>query len=237
MSDMNRITDKIRKLLAMANDARGNEQERDTALRQAYALLVKHNLDMADVEASAHEAEDPRIKNEFESWSQKWAKGIFHSMAKLFFCTYYSSRKINATKCRHVFVGRSGNATTAALMGEYIVTSILRECRRNYVHNLAPESRSFAIGAADRIWQRVVQLTAQTQAEASPGTALVLVDLYKAEANANEAFIKEQGTELVVKKTRQADVNLAAYTSGHRYGNTVSLNKQVGTTEAPKAIK
>ena len=58
-----RAVDKIKKLLALANDSRGNEQERDTALRQAHALLVKHNLDMADVENKSQANQDPRIDN------------------------------------------------------------------------------------------------------------------------------------------------------------------------------
>ena len=45
-----KIIDKIAKLLAVANgNAAGGEHERDTAMRMATKLLIKHNLSMVDI--------------------------------------------------------------------------------------------------------------------------------------------------------------------------------------------
>ena len=49
---MSDIRDKISKLLAMANDSRGNEHENETAMRMAERLMRQHNIDVADLEAS-----------------------------------------------------------------------------------------------------------------------------------------------------------------------------------------
>ena len=47
---MNPIIEKIRKLLALANGTGAADQERESALRMAHALLAKHNLSMSDTE-------------------------------------------------------------------------------------------------------------------------------------------------------------------------------------------
>jgi len=52
MSNLNaKVIDKINKLLALGNNAAAAQNERETALRQAYSLLAKHNLEMNDLKA------------------------------------------------------------------------------------------------------------------------------------------------------------------------------------------
>lgn len=55
MSDNKReqMLSKVRKLLALANDSRGNQQERDNALRQANKLMAVFNIQEADVTLEA----------------------------------------------------------------------------------------------------------------------------------------------------------------------------------------
>ena len=50
------IKDRINKLLAMANDARGNEHENEVAMRMAERLMRQHNIELADLEASSGKA-------------------------------------------------------------------------------------------------------------------------------------------------------------------------------------
>ena len=50
------IKDRINKLLAMANDARGNEHENEVAMRMAERLMRQHNIELADLEASTGKA-------------------------------------------------------------------------------------------------------------------------------------------------------------------------------------
>ena len=52
-----RHLDKIKKLLALAQDPGASPQEAETASRQAASLMAKHNLDMADLEAHELETE------------------------------------------------------------------------------------------------------------------------------------------------------------------------------------
>jgi Protein of unknown function (DUF2786) len=228
----NRILDRVRKMLALANDSAATEGERDNALRMAYNLLAKHNLTEEDVKRSGQQpADEERIDNSFTSWSQPWARTVFRAVAKLFFCNYYTGGKYSSTKMRHIYVGKVSNATTAALMGEYLVTSILRECRKLYRENLSPQSRAFATGAADRIYWRVDALIRE-QGEATPGTALVLANVYTQEKQGNDAFALAAWGELKAGKSRErAKVDRDAYRAGSEFGAKASLNAQLGTEE------
>jgi Protein of unknown function (DUF2786) len=232
MSD--KAFDKIKKLLALANDERGNEQERETALRQAYSLMAKHNIDMADIESHGHKPSEPRINFENDSWSWTWAKQTSMIVAELFFCKYYTSYKINGVKCRHHFVGLESNAMTAAVMADWIVYSIMKEGRKLHGGgNTSPGTRAFAIGAMHALHTRVQEIIKQTQADATPGNALVLASLYQTEQDANEELLPDN---LRTKKARASKVDGAAYALGHAFGASINLNRQVGQ-EARKLNK
>lgn len=223
---MEKQLDKIKKLLAFANDERGNETERETALRQAYALMAKHNIDMAEIEAHSTAPQEPRINFTNDSWSWMWAKQTSQIVAKLFFCKYYYSYQINGTKVRHHFIGKESNAMTAAVMSDWIVNSILKEGRKGHSGgNTGPQTRAFAIGAMHKLSKRVDEIIAQTQAEATPGNALVLASLYKTEDEANELLLPEN---LRTSKTRHSKVDIDAYLRGQAFGDSINLNKQVG---------
>lgn len=237
-----KILDRVRKMLALANDTRASEGERDNALRMAHNLLAKHNLSLADVEAAARNASDPRGEHTEVGWAQPWARTIYDAMAHLFFCRYAYGGKVNSTKLRHKMIGRASNATTALLMADYLCTSILRECRQQYVHNLSPESRQFATGAAHRIYWRVQQMIKDQAAQRaehpmSNGRALALADIYKLESEANALAVAELWPALVKGKPAP-DVPLTkAYFAGQEYGATAALNVQVGKKQDNKQLE
>ena len=221
-----RIIERIRKMLALANDPGATEGERDNALRMAYATMAKYNIDMAEVETD--EKEEERIDFENQSFSWKWARTVNSIIGELFFCKYYYGRKVNGTQCIHHFVGKESNAITAAVMADWIVKSILAEARKLYKQNTSPGARSFACGARDRLRERVYELRRAAQASHSePGTGLALINVYKAEAEANESFLKSSGVELVKTRSRASHVDRDAHRAGHEFGGTINLSPQV----------
>lgn len=221
---MDKILEKVKKLLALANDAGASEGERDNALRMAHNMLAKHNLSMVDL--NEHSAMEGRETHVLEGFNKKWCRQIGKSIAELFFCEYYFGEDINGTKCPHYFVGKQSNAVTASLMTEYLIASILKECRKNWKHNLAPESRAFAYGAADRIFSRVCEMRKNPEVEGE-GNALVVINLYKTEREANRAFMDKSGVSLVKIKSKAQPVNSRAYNKGFEYADGLSLNGQL----------
>lgn len=222
-----KILDRVRKLLALANDERGNETERETALRQAHAMLSKHGLDLAAVEAHEREKLDPRGRFQTEGWSMGWTRQVRQSIARLFMCVYVVGGKVNGTKERAYFIGRESNATTAMYMSTYVIENILKEGRRLYKHNLSPETRSFAQGCASRLRQRVHEMIAAKakEADATPGNAIALVALAQLEEDANREFMSSWATKTM--RSRSVAVDSGAYAAGRAHGDRIGLNLQM----------
>lgn len=232
-----RIIDRIKKMLTLANDQAATEGERDNALRMAYATMAKHNIDMGRVES--HGAEK-RMNFDNAGWSMIWACHIHNIIADLFFCKYYRGRKINGTKLEHHFVGKESNAVTAAYMATFVVTSILKEGRSNGWHNLSSEMRSFGLGAVNKLAERVREIKRseeQKQESSSAGTALVLASVYKTERDANLAFLKDEcGINLKPGGRGRGASNEQAFRQGQDFGGRINLNAQVSTSSVGKTL-
>lgn len=233
--DNEKVIDKIKKLLAIANDSAATEGERDNALRMAHKLLVKHNLDMKDLHK--HGINEPRLKADSETFQMKWCIVIASSMAKLFMCKMFLAGKINATKGRYSFVGLESNATTAVLMTEYVIASILKEARKRYKHNLSPESRAFGHGAANKIESRVNEMVDNVQQEI--GTGIVVRSMYQNEFDLNMEFVKKElGVNLVPVKSKKTKIdNWGAYIEGTNHGGKINLNMQLSEEEKEKQLQ
>jgi hypothetical protein len=233
-SEMDKIIERIKKMLALANDLAATEGERDTALRHAYNTMAKYNIDMASVDEHSREKQEARIDFPKVSWSWVWAKQVNNIVADLFFCKYYYFEKINGTQITHHFVGRESNAMTAAVMADWIVNSILKEARGLYKSNTSPATRSFCTGAMQALYRRVEEIKrAKAQEfEATPGTALVLASLYETEAAANELALP---AGLRHAKARNSKVQSDAYHAGKEFGNNINLDLQV--TEESRKLK
>lgn len=237
-----KIIARVQKLLNLANDDAASEGERENALRMAHATLLKHNIDMSQVDKFTRDKEDPREEMAVDGWNLVWCRGVRDAVARLFFCKYLIGGKINATRGRHYYIGRTSNVATAAYMSDWIIAGILKEADRLHGHRLNPNGRSFCVGVEDTIRHRVNRMITEAQQNDTPdtpaGTALVVMELYKSELDANAAFIAEQYGEIKSQKRRDTGVNEAAYSQGVSYGNTVNLSRQLGeSTTSTKRLK
>jgi hypothetical protein len=228
----NKILARIRKMMALANDAAASEGERDNALRMSYNLLAKYNLSMVDVENAVPQER----RDEFQAImvSTIWSKNCANIIANLFFCKYYSMGKVNSWKGYHVFVGKESNATTAMVLTEYVITSILKEARKLYKDDSCPAARSFALGVVAKLRERVREIKAAASASESttaPANALVLTNLHESEANANSALILARHGELKKGKAGKGITNGEAFGAGKQFGSKINLAPQVGSTK------
>src|ERR1700733_3738020 len=171
-TDSDKILEPVRKMLRLANDAGATEGERDNAMRMAHATLAKYNLDLAAIESTTqtHNPDEPRIETvgTFGGWP--WARSVCHSVAELFFCSYIYSKGQSAWKTHHYFIGRTSNATTAAIVAEFVVGAVSREAQRlaRECYGGAGFVRSFGWGAASRVRERVQQLKQDKQQIVDP---------------------------------------------------------------------
>ena len=219
-----KVLDRIKKMLALGNDSAATEGERETALRMAYNLLAKYNLTINDL-PSDQQQEEGRERADIVIYKAIWARSLAHSIANLFFCKYYFTRALN--RDNHFCSGRSSNVVTASYMADHIVRSIKKEAGQRYAVWTSPEGRSFCVGAAATIRQRIAEML-EKDTESTVGSALALIAVRKTEAIANDAWLAGEGVRLVSKKARASRVQGEAYGDGRAFGATVSLAAQVG---------
>lgn len=237
MEDFNkeRVVARIKKMLALANDAAATEGERDNALRMAHATLAKYNLSMAQVDATGGLSEE-RMAGNFELREYAWMRSVANAVGELFFCIMFYQRT-QVKHARYTFVGKESNARTAVEMTQFILSSIDREGVRQ-ARNMPGESprgnywRSFCKGAAARVYQRCQELIHaaqnQTAENAAPGTALVLASVYQSERQANEIVLRDKlGIHLRTRTSRQKRPGLDGFMAGQAYGDRLQLNKQI----------
>ena len=229
MSDMDKVLDRVKKMVTLGTNEGATEAERETALRMAYKILAKHNLSMSDLPGDS-KGED-RIKDSVTISADKWARNVAQSVGQLFFCKYFFLRTGTAGKDTHIFIGLQSNTVTAMHMTDYVIKSIKREASKRFKSPTSPEGRSFCVGTMATIHKRVVEIL-EDKTEAEPGTALAIVGLHKTEQEANLKFLEDEGTNLVKAKARRdTSLRIDAYFDGEKFGNEVQLNKQVGQTQ------
>jgi hypothetical protein len=176
--DKARVMERVRKMLALANDAAATEGERDNAMRMAHATLAKYNLTIGEAERAGAKPEG-RMQGELKMRNRPWRRLIAQAVAGLYFCEvcYMQTGRNNAVM---YFVGREANVLTATEMSAYIIESVNKEGRAYSNENSDGENSAyyrFCKGAAHRIWQRCTQLRAeaerasQQEAASVPGTA------------------------------------------------------------------
>jgi hypothetical protein len=235
---MEKILDRVRKLLALANDDAATEGERDNALRMAHNTLMKYELSMEDVDQHQREKEDPRGRFDTEGWNLVWCRQVRGAVARMFFCRYVIGGKINATRGKHIWIGRASATTTAAYMSDWVIKSLLKEADSRYKHRLTPEGRAFCVGAADKLGERVADiLKASQQQVKEAGSALVVADLARTENEANQNWLNENLRTKKSNITSRRRVDSDAYHGGREFGGSINLNKQVATTATPRQIK
>lgn len=237
-ADTEKVIERIKKMMALANCSGATEGERDNALRMTYNLLAKHNLSMSQVDAHNAVPEEQRESQSAKFVVYPWARNIASLIGSLFFCNYYYMRGPNGKQAEHTFIGKASNCATAQYMSEFVVKSVCREAARMYGSAITPEARCFAIGVVRKLQERIREIQDSNNKESEPGTALALIDLAKAEKQANELWLKEQGIALKTSANRQKGVTSSdAYHAGKDFGARVSLSPQVGTSRSnTKAI-
>lgn len=233
MSEENRIINKVRKLLRLANDAGATEGERDNALRMAHGLLAKHNLDMQQVSDAELAATDPRERQAVDGNVAPFARQIAHAVARLYFCRYYYTNNRGRTRGTHNYIGKRSNVEVARTVADWLIDAVRSEATRYARVNGGGRtaSTSFMYGAAARIGIRCKELreSRDKSQQSEPGTAVVLANLYRVENVANDAFLRSEGTRLHARPVSRYYGDASAAEAGRTYGNGVALGSVIGS--------
>lgn len=240
MSDTARVIEKVRKLFAMAHHETSNEQEAETALRQAEALLRKHNLTMTDItpeEAKSNVKESVMAKYKWTpSRAPVWVQSLSTALADLT-DTYVmwtpaasNDSHVRNRQCNLVFVGAEADIVTAGEMFNYLYNTCINLCDAHFEGQILGRQaktykNSYRYGMVVRLRERIVKMVAEKKAQfqeaAQTGTSLVVIK--------KDAIADYLGRDDITYNTsnRQQSMESSAFAAGHRDGGNVSLNKQL----------
>lgn len=148
MTTASPIIDKVRKLLELSKSS--NQHEAELAMQRAQDLLMAHNLDMAEVAASASKANQPigpaprSTKAHDGAAMYKYQRDLMEALAGNNFCYYFVNEQFRAdprgskehyvdgnyVKGRevkvHMLIGREENVVGTQVMYDYLVETMDR---------------------------------------------------------------------------------------------------------------
>ena len=187
---------RIRKLLALANDTRGNENEAAAASAKVQALLAEYNLEMSQVlnDGGAANPDAARVTERSEDFArEEWQGNLMQRIAENNFCLHWIETRDEALWARpvrrHMLIGRQVNVVTTRDLYDYLVATM---DRLNPFERRTKSHRSWTEGCVSRIGSRLYRQRqdslAASRASDAPrgnGTDLVLADVYSSEDDLN----------------------------------------------------
>jgi hypothetical protein len=229
------VLNRIQKLLKMSTENGASENEAMLAADKAQKLLQEHNLSIADIKDDSQA--EPMDSEDVEVDRDLWKGYIRNATAKLYFCSTYSTMKLD-THYKRVkvitFVGRKSNRMVATEMCKYFINTVNRLADEEFRE--VPGSRAsinkmahaFKQGAASKLSGRLRERYEEIAPEYIPqGNPDGLPVLYKNEQMAITKWLEDQGIKLRSAKSSMSIRDRVAYSRGSEKGNGIGINTQI----------
>lgn len=227
-----RMLEKVRKLLAMARDGRGNEQEAETAMRQANKLMAEFGIAEAEADLAAMDQgemvfgecqstpegrapENGKVHRQIPLWVSTLSIGVAR------FCDAVVIRRGGVYGEILVFRGEREDVLFARWILGVLIESINREQRASGWTSRG-ESNSFKLSAAATLSRRLKNLASDREAiyksaqETSGSRALVVVDRKRAE-------VAERFGEQKFRNTNRGRASVGASMAGQDAGRRINI--------------
>tara|TARA_Y100000310_G_C20697297_1_gene826629 strand:- start:3436 stop:4155 length:720 start_codon:yes stop_codon:yes gene_type:complete len=231
MNNLDKILDRIKKLLSLSHSS--NENEAALAAAQVQKLLLKHNLSLADLGKAEIEAET-RINEEliWESGRMPaWRTYLVSGVARAFGCRplVTQGRRYTALK----MVGSSVDITVAKVTLEYLEMVVDDLTTENAYGRGKRYVNSYRVGLVARLTARLAERAKANEAEvmqeaSEAGTALVL----RKQGSLSDYFRDNNYTGKY--KTGKSELDYEGYGAGIRDAENVGLNQQLGEKNKTK---
>ncbi len=224
--DDEKIIDKIKKCLALAESSNPNEAE--TALRQARKLMDAHNIHLAEVNAA--KAGEFKRDSKFRSDAVPlWAGWLSYECGNAFGCDVVQTWGNHCWQFSFIGVGSAPDLASYAFE---ILERQLQKARREYVTSLkscSPKTKRERSEQFARGWIRAVHALVKEFAGCDEETQAA-IGKYKAKHYPNLKFARE-------RKTRKSDSShIAAFEAGQKSGEDARLFRPIGQTNQEKII-
>ena len=228
-----RMLEKVRKLLAMARDGRGNENEEATAMRQANHLMAEYGIaeaecDLASLDAGTMSFGEAQCMPDGRAPEQ----GVTHktmpghigtlALAVAKFTDSIVILKTTANGKTLVFRGEKNDVLLARWLLGVLVHSIDRE-QKSSGWSSKSDAAAFKVGATRELYKRLFALHAERQAmyqaaqRESNSRALVVVD------RKHGQIVKLFGVQRVRHSSSRGRGDTGAGVAGREAGHSVTI--------------
>lgn len=226
-----RVIEKIQKLLAFANDTRGNTHEVARAAAQVEAMLRKYNLEMTDVimaelkdDEDAVTTADVFLRYRAGKRYRKvpdWAQWLATALTELFDCHCNMRAARNSDGLPELclrFYGYHTDLTVCTWMMDYLSNEVYRAATNHHDIRGQKATTDFREGASSMICRRLKQLKLdrdKAYAATSTGTSLVVYKRQAIEAKFGDFGYRQH--------KRDKAIDYAAYRAGAQAGEKINL--------------
>lgn len=162
------IKDRIRKLLAKADNTACTVEEAQAFNDKAFELMARYNLDRATVEK---DRESVRTHKTLTVVVRPWSSAILHGLSHLYYCKWYYTRAGRSDTV--TLVGEESNVAVCHAIAIMVLRAVQQEAR------ITGLGRSFMNGAGTTIYQRCHEMrptrTLPAAQQTSDSRALVVL--------------------------------------------------------------
>jgi hypothetical protein len=222
------IVAKIQKLLALSTS--NNHNEAAAALHKANRLMQEHDISCADIQSNELNAAYGEVievtRGEVISQS-KYKHLLFNAVGKLCKVRVIGVR-INRQKYKLKWVGRQHRIEIAIHMYEYLLESIDRIMPAGL---RGDRKKSFQIGAAINVYERVESMLEQNEIDLSNNPDKISLAFVDNEQEIDRYMDKYEG----VVVTKKVDIKQGSL-SGYKAANQISLATQIDNSDRIQAV-
>jgi len=211
-AELEKIADRIQKLLRLSKDGGATEAEAALAAEKAQEIMAEYNLTMAEIEDRGDSTGDDgkREQQSHQAGLYQWQRDLIAVLGETNYCIVSITKewregkhkKIKRMRNTFKVLGRAANVAAVTVTFDYLVTTMARLCKeaegrdgsRNWDH-------SFSVGATERLIERIAdrhrqileeqKRQAEAHRKASPSTAnamVILEDWEQKERDLNNDF-------------------------------------------------
>lgn len=220
--EKDRIIDKVKKLLALSRSS--NEHEAGLALENANKLLMKHNLEMADIDEVS--LNDIIEENDLISGKRimSWKINLLDAVMRLNGCQILMHNVRNGNK-RISAIGKKHNIEVSVSMYEYLIKTMDRNLKEKQKDDII-DPFSYRMGFCSAISRKVNDIIREREQNKNDFnnacTALIVLD--KALVN---QFMNEKYKNIKESKSKTSYKDRMSFMQGHIAGENTGLNTQV----------
>lgn len=161
--NLDKVIERINKLLALARDGGATEAEAELAMAKAQEMMAEYNLSAATLEAKGGKKEDRVKQREDQNLMYTWKRELLEQVAKVNFCHVFIVEKKTAAGQKigggYQIIGRESNTVATRVMFNYLLATIekllVTEVGTSPQERYSRWGHSFRIGCADRLKDRL----------------------------------------------------------------------------------